>query len=268
MAMALYNIKLSNAYRSKFLPSNNLNKDAEFNLAQIDQITAGLKNKQEFIQNYVEPKLPYFKFIDVSLVKKKNRSVERKLIYDDSYTQDMATFVLEHQTSILDSKLVQDYCKRILAYLEEEEMYQSMVQCISIPAPLINEIKNYYRSKTASYLSALQEKEMIEIKEAIQKLMQSYSNFREVRLWELMYFKNVKEKIVLEQQLAVNYETPDLQVIHLEDEISNEYIKMLYEKYDGDIEMLIEVLGESRLEDLSDRDQELIGFKAYQRQLR
>jgi hypothetical protein len=261
--MALYNIEISNGFTEKTLPCiNDLDNYEVYSLPQIDNITSKFADERSFILDFVSKRLPYFKSTRVYLTQKSNPEKTKKIIYNDKYITEITDYLILNNTSQLDEEYIYDYIENIKKYSLTDYDFKSIEDCNYFPQKLKIELENYRRIKKSKNLSDIQVRELPEIEKNIAKYLCSYFIFRNVRLWENHYTEEL-EQIMYDAQCA------DYQNINDEDYfISDPYLKEVYDKCDGDIELIIGILGEDYLEALSAPQQNLIGFTNYKQRSR
>ncbi len=269
--MALYNIRLNNRCGGSIYVTRALTEMFEgYNLYQIDNVTSKLEDKQDFFKKIDKEMKNFFPTVSAWLEKSKDENVKKKLIFNDEFVYEISSLACQKKSSKLPYNELKEYIEYIKKLSLDKECLELMKKSNVFPKLLKTELENYNRVKNIDDMSDIFARELPEIEKAIDIYLCQYSTFRQVRVWEKDYFKQLELENNYNYQINENISSMEKTEKDLEEEnlIRDRYIRELYEKYDGDIEMMIEIMSEERLDELSLKDQDLIGYTDYKKRQR
>ena len=258
--MALYRIRLSDGNKEKYFETFSA-KPIEYSLYKLDLITSEFQNEEEYIDLcFRETDLFGFKPKKIWIVSKNER--KREIIYNDEFLFQVISNALDEKTKKIDVYFIQEYIEKIKNFMLDKEFLESFMSCSYLHQRLKKEMNNYHYLKKCASSSPIIKLNLMKCEEEINKYLCQYEVFREVRRWENV---DALEVAYIETQREGFSKPIPNENQGTAEQIKNPYIRELYEKYDGDIGLIAEIVGEDYLEELSEDQQELIGYSNLKR---
>lgn len=272
-------------------------------LEQIDYVTSQFKNQEEFLMYLRNSGVLTEAPDKVYIIYNQNKQVMKKdLIYDSSMIHFASMSSLRHKKNnekemIDQNQDIMNFIKRVKAYAINPESYKSIKNSKLFPYHVRQALEKYLEICSKNYKSPTEQFDLKEINEDITyRILKDYSEFRNLFLWERRYLNKLEkqkekepdeytqinmvdyfeEKIMnpesveeievydeseaIEKTISERSFEPNMGP---EDMIENSTLREFYIKYDGDIERIVEVLGEDFLESVSELDQYRCGYNNY-----
>lgn len=273
--MALYGIAFFTKYSKEVLLEKDSDKQKYFTFPEIDNITSLYKTSEDFCDKYINYERQYDMVRSAWLVKKSDSNIRRKLIFDDPFVHEISSIVLDQKSSKIDYNLMSDYIRYIKRLALDKDCIDSISNSYYIPQKLKLELENYHRLKNMENISSALFEDLNIVEREIENNLCNYTTFRQVVLWfkEFIITLNPDERDKYlyvetsvqntESLLQEQNEAEDIFQKGPEDLISNSILREVYGKCDGDIELIIGILGVSFMDDVSPEDQKLAGYTGW-----
>lgn len=247
-----------------------------------DKVYIGYNHSKQLMKKDVIYDSPIITFASLSSLRHKRQNVKNALI---DKNQNIINFI-----------------KRIKAYAIVQKSFDSIKKSKLFPFHVREALEEYLKISSKNYKSPTELFDLKEIDDTITyRILKDYSEFRNLVLWEQKYLKKLesqKEKapeeytqmnlvdyfemkatnpeVILEPETYDESEVVEKTISERsfdpekgpEEMIENSILKECYIKCDGDIELIIGILGEDYLEDLSDEDQYRCGYTNFKQRQR
>ena len=304
MFVCRYSLILEKDKEMKYVPF----KDSEgltdkATLEQIDYVTSGFKNQEEFLMHLRDNGVLTQAPDKVYIIYKQGGEIKKKdVIYDSPMIHFASLSSLRHKKNnekeqIDQNQDIMNLIKRIKAYAISEKSFKSIKNSKLFPFHVRKVLEEYLEICNKNYKSPTEQFDLKEINNTITyRVLKKYSDFRSLILWERKYLSKLEEQkesqpdeyiqmnlVDYFEKKATNSEVEEEveeydesegiertisersfeSNMGPEDMIENDTLKKFYIKYDGDIELIIEVLGEEFLESVSELDQYRCGYTDY-----
>ncbi|MBE6161749.1 MAG: hypothetical protein E7158_05990 [Firmicutes bacterium] len=255
----LYNFVLAD--ERKYTVSFNLNGESskKLFLEQIDYFTTFYQCEEDMLEYLKQKEIIFFDPLECYIIHKHNGQYKTdKLIYNNKLINRLSAYYIraklnnEKVTRIPKIAEVDNYLEYILSSSIKDDHFLSLLKTI-VPEHLYAYICQF-RSNIESNKEELEDyyENSILRNTIINSFLNfSYRDFRNM-VFKLDYYSNLKKEMKSKEVSTVN-------------SISNERVREIYEKCDGDIDRMILEYGEEILEGLNKKDQDLVGYTLYRR---
>lgn len=256
----LYNLVLADDRRYTVSFKLNEESNKKLFLEQIDYFTSFFHDENEMIDYLKNNGIVNFEPLECYIIHKHNKMYKTdKIIYNNELINRLSSLYLK---SKIDGKNlekipyieeVREYIEYILIECVDSDNFLHLIKFL-IPENLYSYICQY-KSSLMSYSESFEDTKQKDILKKIiinSFLKLSYREFRHI-VFTIDYYSNLKEEeSIIEEESTIN-------------NISNERIREIYDRCDGDIELMIEEYGENMFEELSKKDQDVIGYTLYRK---
>ena len=233
---------------------------------------------------------------------------KKDIIYDSSIIRFASLSSLRHKKQGVRNALIDqnqdiiNLIKRVKSYAISEKSFKSIKSSKLFPFHVREALEEYIEMCNKNYKSPTEQFDLKEINDTITyRILKDYSEFRKLILWERKYLKKLEEQKeaqpdeyvqmnlvdyfekkstnpesvekfeeYAESELGekINYQVSLDTDLGTEDMIENSRLKECYLEYDGDIERVLEVLGQDFLDSVSELDQDRCGYTNYKQRRR